>query len=512
MRVFRSKKLAHEQDIAPRNISSFGGNKKITAYLVVPSEALQLSKDSGGLKVNVLLTNERGWRSKAIRLMADEIAIKSSALVIVPDLFRGRTDAILDPAQVNFTMSVAERRRIFDDVLSTICFVQKELSPQAISWIGVGIGGGIALDLATDLQTIACLGKKEEINRLMTEQERQSNSEKSSDWQGKGERNAGQWNLSAMAENELIRTYLSQSMWLRKKLLEKPVIFPSSSTAAAAAAQTSEKKQKEQRKKKTQNEIKIRRQRNSMGLDEEEEEEDEEDIEGLSEVEDLGEVSEEMILASAEDDALLEADDETFEEEIRRQVKDFYEEYMKNNRSLLSSSVASGDTSSNISISSDIGSSSSSRDSSDLRESETHSDQIPVSALASAERPLIELDLVTRRTRRVHSLFEEEKEEEESSDPAEDYSQQFVKELQWIEEKSQFALASSSSLWQTNSAIPPKELLNLLPHSLVVYDPQHFNREKMAQNLTISFLFAERIPSSLSGGQEQQEQEQEEES
>ena len=37
----------------------------------------------------VLLPDEKGWRSKDVRVFADEISFFNQAIVLVPDLYRG---------------------------------------------------------------------------------------------------------------------------------------------------------------------------------------------------------------------------------------------------------------------------------------------------------------------------------------------------------------------------------------------------------------------------------------
>lgn len=159
--------------------------------------------------VVVVLSDESGWRSKATRVFADEIAFANQAIVIVPDIFRGNPwssmkneddEAIIDPpldgnnnaikgggTRKSSMESLASTyqaedvtssdpaymytqeykdwvkklpyKRIFDDVVATLQFARLEYNCNSTSLAGVGLGAGKALEIASDMTDLANLGR-----------------------------------------------------------------------------------------------------------------------------------------------------------------------------------------------------------------------------------------------------------------------------------------------------------------------------------------------------------------
>jgi hypothetical protein len=168
VRVFRSIRLAQDHDANHTKLSAY-----VTANRFVFGR--EFLPENSGLElpttVNILLPNERGWRSKAMRVLADDISYFTKSVVVMPDLFRGKTD---EPRNLyenalrrTNSLSVADRRQMLDDLVAALQFARDQFQPVAMSIYGVGVGGGLALELACDLQAIACFDTQRLVLRHM---------------------------------------------------------------------------------------------------------------------------------------------------------------------------------------------------------------------------------------------------------------------------------------------------------------------------------------------------------
>lgn len=119
--------------------------------------------------VIVFLPDESGWQSTRVRIMADEIAFSTQAIVVVPDIHRQNSynAETADPntlQQWKDSLATEElRRRIFDDVAAAIGFSIREFDCKAVSLSGVGHGAGLAMEIAGglwDLGTLSLLTSK----------------------------------------------------------------------------------------------------------------------------------------------------------------------------------------------------------------------------------------------------------------------------------------------------------------------------------------------------------------
>ena len=147
-----------------------------------------------------------GWRSRGIRVLADEIAFNMQCIVIVPDLARGlekvevrhpttHLDASEDSGDdtdglggsLEGTEDYATRKRLFDDIASTIAFASTEYESECISLAGVRSGAGLALEASCDLYNMACLSQIYAMDDF-----RDINED-----DGHGSARSGHWNMGA---------------------------------------------------------------------------------------------------------------------------------------------------------------------------------------------------------------------------------------------------------------------------------------------------------------------------
>jgi hypothetical protein len=115
-----------------------------------------------------------GWRSKGVRVMADEIAFNMQCIVIVPDLARGLEGVEMGQRSSQASENeedeegstpqecakdYATRRRLFDDIAGTIAFAQTEYESESVCLAGLRSGAGLALEASCDLYNMACLSQ-----------------------------------------------------------------------------------------------------------------------------------------------------------------------------------------------------------------------------------------------------------------------------------------------------------------------------------------------------------------
>lgn len=148
----------------------------IRAYIVGGRDVLKTWEKNSA--ATVVLSDELGWRSKSVRIFADELAFSNQAIVIVPDIFRGESFKVphrnntnsthltrkqfrdlsyLKSVEFNNWLDGMSYQRIFDDVAATLYFALTEYKCQSISVAGLGIGGGWALQISNDLSDISAL-------------------------------------------------------------------------------------------------------------------------------------------------------------------------------------------------------------------------------------------------------------------------------------------------------------------------------------------------------------------
>ena len=132
------------------------------AYIVSGKDVLRNWARSGA--AIILLPDKLvSWRDKSIRILADEIAFATQAVVIIPDIYRSSvednsescmnisshcTDEHADTATTTISTTM------FDDIIATIQFIRTEYSAGTVSFAGIGYGAGVALEASCILHDI----------------------------------------------------------------------------------------------------------------------------------------------------------------------------------------------------------------------------------------------------------------------------------------------------------------------------------------------------------------------
>lgn len=189
----------------------------IFAYVVSSKDTLQSwTRKHAAI---ILLPSEIGWRSKSMRVLADEIAFITQSTVIVPDIYRGSYYSSLGDEEISVASregvkyllqahlqdrgSTADSSQadgdyyrppievldpqsypdskcsgsmdewvqtqrsnngtIFDDIVSAVRFARTEYDAKSISLAGVGYGGGLALEASCFIHDIARSAQLQEI-------------------------------------------------------------------------------------------------------------------------------------------------------------------------------------------------------------------------------------------------------------------------------------------------------------------------------------------------------------
>ena len=124
--------------------------------------------------VVVLVPDERGWRSRAMRVLADEIAFLIQAIVLVPEVRTGTESPpggeskgiAPNPSTPESGVKGADRdnrpeehRRavVFDDIVSAMDFSRYQYASRSLCLAGVGSGANDALHVASELTDIGHL-------------------------------------------------------------------------------------------------------------------------------------------------------------------------------------------------------------------------------------------------------------------------------------------------------------------------------------------------------------------
>lgn len=150
--------------------------RMIGAYVVSNKMVLRNWADAR-YAVVVLPSGTDHWCDKDLRVLADQLAFQTHAVVIVPDLYRGQTYVSEGPSETTEdventlqrprgeTFSTKDEwsrhqdpKRVFDDLVATLAYVRAQHNVQSVALLGVGEGAGAALESACDLSDLARLG------------------------------------------------------------------------------------------------------------------------------------------------------------------------------------------------------------------------------------------------------------------------------------------------------------------------------------------------------------------
>jgi hypothetical protein len=182
--------------------------RTIKAYVVGGKDVLKTWLRSS--HVVLLLPNEQNFKAKSIRILADEVAFNTQAIVVVPDIYRSfcfhddnpNTNNDSTNKENNYENNVyteenanngngskktkkrekfslhecetledffsnQDEETIFDDVVSTLRFCFFQFDTKTFSFLGLGCGGATALQTTVDLNDIANVCKINEIENIL---------------------------------------------------------------------------------------------------------------------------------------------------------------------------------------------------------------------------------------------------------------------------------------------------------------------------------------------------------
>lgn len=207
VRIQRSEQEASKEDQINQNdaVAFTGldteGNKKLTAVTkerkigaYVVTNRLKLPPWDTASAVVLLPSGSDYWRDKNIRTLADRISHDSQCTVVVPDIYQSQSYRATEPKHNGTEVDPDDAenalkmfrgkifksqekwwkhqnpKRIFDDIVASMSFLQSEYHIKNIVLMGVGEGGGLALEAACTLGDVARLSMYTEIEDALLEQ------------------------------------------------------------------------------------------------------------------------------------------------------------------------------------------------------------------------------------------------------------------------------------------------------------------------------------------------------
>ena len=175
----RSTHLSSQSSSSPADTTSTQTKERMIEAYVVTNRMVLRNWADARYAVVILPSGTNHWRDKDVRVLADQLAFQTHAVVIVPDLYRGQTydtdnDVTSDttedaestlnkPQGQTFLtqdawMQKQDSKRVFDDLVATMAYVRAQHKAQSVAFLGVGEGAGAALEAACDLSDLARLG------------------------------------------------------------------------------------------------------------------------------------------------------------------------------------------------------------------------------------------------------------------------------------------------------------------------------------------------------------------
>lgn len=155
-RFFRTLSTAEREDNPARNV--------LSAYVVTSKELLLSSKEQTSVTI---LLSDHDFRSRQVRVLADELACLSRQTVIVLDIHRSshqissrdksrhnsdrESDKLANPRY-----SDQQRLRLFDDILAALDYSKQQLQAHSLHIFAAGETAGIALEFQSALHVHAC--------------------------------------------------------------------------------------------------------------------------------------------------------------------------------------------------------------------------------------------------------------------------------------------------------------------------------------------------------------------
>ena len=121
-------------------------SEEINAYIVGGRGVLKTWENKTSAVIVIADNAEYGWKDKSVRIFADEIAFANQVIVLVP----------------NITIS-DDRDRIFDHILASIEYCNKQYECKTVTMAAIGRGAGKAMEVLCDIKRIR---QKKEYGKL----------------------------------------------------------------------------------------------------------------------------------------------------------------------------------------------------------------------------------------------------------------------------------------------------------------------------------------------------------
>ena len=136
------------------------GSNFLDAYVVGGRDVLRTWEKNRSPTV-ILLPDEKGWKSKNVRIMADEISFTNQVIVIVPSIELTKDESVgfisLEDGVKNINRDGGKRAlsdELLNEVVAAVRYAHVQFDSQVITFSGIGIGGGLALEAAAELSTL----------------------------------------------------------------------------------------------------------------------------------------------------------------------------------------------------------------------------------------------------------------------------------------------------------------------------------------------------------------------
>jgi hypothetical protein len=159
----RTAKQVFEEDQAG---SKFRSVDMLRAYQSSGKDVLQVWVKRASVIVFVPPFNT-SWGEAKLRTLADDIAFQTQAIVLLPDIHRLKhprnENKQSEALTTDFESDETAYRRVFDDLMATVFHSHKQLKARAIAFAGLGLGADIAMRVAADMHSLACLALVQEV-------------------------------------------------------------------------------------------------------------------------------------------------------------------------------------------------------------------------------------------------------------------------------------------------------------------------------------------------------------
>ena len=129
----------------------------MNAYVVGGRDVLR-TWERNRSPVVILLPDERSWKRRETRLLADELSFSNQVIVIVPEIEIKTTNnqlPLIGEKPSRGVKSYILSNIILQRILAVVQYSRQQFSSRSVSLCGVGLAGGLALEAAAELSTLS---------------------------------------------------------------------------------------------------------------------------------------------------------------------------------------------------------------------------------------------------------------------------------------------------------------------------------------------------------------------